>query len=101
AGTSSGGTAGVSSGGSAGAGGCNAPEQCVSLNCVSHVCQPATCSDGIKNGGEGDEDCGGPCPAKCAIGMQCGGASDCVAGAHSSAACVSGTCGLGTCTSGF
>lgn len=73
----------------------------MSLNCVSHVCQPATCSDGIKNGGEGDEDCGGPCPAKCAIGMQCGGASDCVAGAHSSAACVSGTCGLGTCTSGF
>ncbi len=34
--------------------------------CLAGVCTPAaTCNDGVVNQGEGDVDCGGPCPATC------------------------------------
>ncbi|HVY45255.1 MAG TPA: hypothetical protein VHB21_05220, partial [Minicystis sp.] len=39
----------------------------------------ATCSDGVRNQGETDVDCGGPCPSKCALGRHCSTATDCVA----------------------
>lgn len=39
----------------------------------------ATCTDGVKNGMETDQDCGGSCPA-CGIGKKCGGNPDCATG---------------------
>ena len=44
------------------------------------------CSDGIKNGGESDVDCGGTCP-RCATGKTCASRNDCA-----SARCEAGTC---------
>ena len=42
-----------------------------------------TCTDGAKNGGETDVDCGGTCAARCAVGKACAVSAD----------CTSGTCG--------
>lgn len=42
-----------------------------------------TCTDGAKNGGETDVDCGGTCAVRCAIGKACAVSAD----------CASGTCG--------
>jgi hypothetical protein len=54
--------------------------------CTNGACNP-TCDDGIKNQGEGDIDCGGPCQ-KCPVGRTCGAATD----------CRTGTCNGGRCT---
>jgi hypothetical protein len=43
-----------------------------------------TCGDGVRNGGETDVDCGGPCP-KCADGKECYGGNE-------GADCQSGEC---------
>ena len=52
------------------------------------VCVSApTCSDGIKNQDETDEDCGGETCGKCADTKVCNTASDCVSGV-----CKSNTC---------
>ena len=34
-------------------------------SCVDGTCVPATCDDGVRNQGEGDIDCGGPCAISC------------------------------------
>ena len=47
------------------------------------------CSDNIKDNGETDIDCGGPCPAKCAVDKRCNTLADC-----ETASCVSGFCQL-------
>ena len=62
--------------------------------CVLGVCQPAvpvasvapTCTDGIKNQGETDVDCGGPC-TPCGASLGCSGAQDCA-----SSTCVNNHC---------
>jgi hypothetical protein len=59
------------------------------------ACYPASCSDGIKDGGETDVDCGSPmgsasaswCPG-CANGKPCLTASDCSSLACADAVCV-------------
>ncbi len=57
-----------------------------------------SCSDGIKNGGESDVDCGGglgsPCPP-CADAKKCGSATDCLSGV-----CKDGICQPPSCTDG-
>ena len=59
---------------------------CISGVCKSgtHLCQPPTCADGVKNGNETDVDCGGSgfngapaCPA-CADKKHCAKNTDCV-----------------------
>jgi hypothetical protein len=52
-------------------------------------CAPATCSDGLKNEGESDVDCGGPCPP-CADGKTCGTGTDCASLVCSGGLCISG-----------
>lgn len=47
---------------------------------------PLTCFDGVKNAGETDLDCGGPC-ARCEDGRSCQAVGDC-----QSAQCVTGIC---------
>lgn len=52
------------------------------------------CFDGIRNGGEGDVDCGGSCAARCSTNQTCQAGDDCASGV------CDGTCGLPTCTDG-
>jgi hypothetical protein len=51
-----------------------------------------TCTDLIKNGGETDVDCGGPCASKCAVNLGCSVNGDCKTGScsHFYCALVSG-----------
>lgn len=58
---------------------CNSGTDCTSGVCSGSpkTCQVPTCSDNVKNGNEGDKDCGGPCPSKCSLGQSCKAAADC------------------------
>jgi hypothetical protein len=42
--------------------------------------QPATCSNGLKDGAEGDIDCGGACDKKCVDAQACRAPADCATG---------------------
>jgi hypothetical protein len=54
-------------------------------------CNPPSCMDGVKNGGESDVDCGGMCP-RCSDGKSCASAVDC-----SSSSCQMGLCAPAAC----
>ncbi len=73
---------------------CKLNSDCISniCNATTHVCEPNNqsvdyCSDGSKDHGETDIDCGGPC-APCSAGYKCLNDSDCVSGDI----CSDGTC---------
>jgi hypothetical protein len=69
---------------------CTKPAECVSGYCTAGgVCATPTCTDGVKNGGETDQDCGGPttCP-RCAVDATCTSGTDCASGRCG----TSGTC---------
>jgi hypothetical protein len=97
----------VDCGGSCGATCTDSPvaQMCmVGSDCISHVCggagptvcQPPSCTDGVKNGAETDVDCGGP--ACDAAGHTCADLAHCAV----SADCTNATCfgsGLGMCVS--
>ncbi|MFO0762735.1 MAG: hypothetical protein U0359_40230 [Byssovorax sp.] len=74
---------------------CLLDADCMSNVCQSNACAPAKCDDGVKNQGEGDVDCGGPCPDKCVTGKTCSIPQDCVGGV-----CSAGTC-VPSCTDGL
>ncbi|CAF1327644.1 unnamed protein product [Adineta ricciae] len=62
---------------------CKINGDCANGNCnkYNHTCQPYSCSDGNKNQGEGDVDCGGPCTAAlCSLNQTCNVNSDCTNG---------------------
>ncbi len=44
---------------------------------ATKTCAPATCADGVKNGGESDVDCGGPSCKPCGPEQACTVAADC------------------------
>jgi hypothetical protein len=54
---------------------------CASGVCAGSTCQPPTCTDGVRNGGESDVDCGGPTCPRCARCRACGSDADCADGA--------------------
>jgi hypothetical protein len=61
---------------------------CATDTCSAGVCvQPFTCSNRVKDIGEGDVDCGGICDRKCAVSSTCGTSRDC-----SSEVCTAGKC---------
>src|SRR5262249_23511990 len=62
-----------------------ASSDCGSGYCGSGICRSA-CTDGVKDFGETDVDCGGPCP-DCAQGRRCDNLSDCQSGV-----CMDGGC---------
>lgn len=70
---------------------CLQHEDCVSNYCKEVdgelVCAEAFCDDNIKNGFEGDIDCGGTCSNKCSSGQSCNENEDC-----ESNICNSGVC---------
>jgi hypothetical protein len=65
---------------------CLVGADCPSMVCKAGKCAAAGCGDGVKNGGESDIDCGGPC-SDCEVGEGCGGPADCVSGV-----CTAGKC---------
>src|SRR5262249_42044552 len=78
---------------------------CSSQVCAGGLCQPPLCNDGVKNQGETDTDCGGPCGATCAPGKSCSDNVDCgaLAPACSQATprvCVRSSCAFGTAGAG-
>ena len=68
--------------------------------CASGRCPGAPpadeCHDRVRDGGESDVDCGGPCAAKCPAGRGCGGPSDC-----QTAGCDGGKCRAASCSDGI
>jgi hypothetical protein len=72
---------------------CATPDDCVSKVCTDQVCQPATCSDGVINQNESDQDCGGVCtPTKyCALDQSCNGPADCASYVCTETRCVPDT----------
>ncbi len=64
-------------------GSCGVDADCLGGTCANatKTCQSFSCTDGIKNGDEGDVDCGGSCTSKCAVGQACLAPTDCAAGA--------------------
>jgi hypothetical protein len=69
---------------------------------TGHACAMPSCSDGARNGGETDVDCGGPCVAKCGPGKSCFADGDC-ASAHCYVAgggAGSATCHADLCSDG-
>lgn len=58
---------------------CVLDDDCVSDFChpTNQVCTAPLCTDGFTNGGETDEDCGGPTCSTCDDGDTCAGDSDC------------------------
>lgn len=69
---------------------CSIAEDCQSNACDAGACRAPSCTDGVRDGYEGDIDCGGSCPA-CATGMLCAADSDCTSGSCSNGA-ERGTC---------
>ena len=61
---------------------------CMSMVCdpIDLTCTPPACDDGLQNGDETDEDCGGMCGATCEPGEMCLDGGDCL-----SAGCDPGT----------
>jgi hypothetical protein len=48
--------------------------------CVGDACVPLTCTNGLKDGGETDNDCGGSTCRKCSGGRRCETGDDCFSG---------------------
>jgi len=59
------------------------------------VCAEASCDDGVRNGGEPNVDCGGPCPPCADAGARCRSGGDCA-----SRVCASGLCAAAACDDG-
>ena len=82
---------------------CSVSSDCASGVCdgASLMCQPPTCTDGVRNGGESGVDCGGGagagCVALCGVGGGCTNDGDCASGTcdTSTATCAAQTCGDG------
>jgi formylglycine-generating enzyme required for sulfatase activity len=56
---------------------CTTGDECPSGVCVAASCQTSTNTDGVRNGGETDIDCGGPHPDKCSADKGCLTGADC------------------------
>jgi hypothetical protein len=75
---------------------CNTDADCNNARCQATVCQPQTCSDGLKNQTETAIDCGGSsgCP-KCGPGQTCAIGTDCDCTYCSGGLCSNAVCGDG------
>ncbi|MBX3224746.1 MAG: hypothetical protein KF795_29790 [Labilithrix sp.] len=79
---------------------CERADQCASGICRAHACAAPACDDGVKNGAEGDVDCGGTCSARCALAQSCHVGADCASTHCSGGSCVECTEGA-HCRSGI
>jgi VCBS repeat protein len=60
--------------------GCDSAADCKSGNCVSGMCVPLPCVNGVRDGAETDVDCGGGTCRKCSGGRHCLSNDDCFNG---------------------
>lgn len=60
--------------------------------CLLNKCLAPGCFDGVKNGDEGDKDCGGSCPLKCLDGASCNMPGDCLSAACPANKCLPSSC---------
>jgi FG-GAP-like repeat len=60
--------------------GCDSAADCKSGNCVSGMCVPMPCVNGVRDGAETDVDCGGGTCRKCSGGRHCLSNDDCFNG---------------------
>jgi formylglycine-generating enzyme required for sulfatase activity len=67
---------------------CVVGSDCINGECVKGVCQAATATDSVKNGGETGVDCGGPSAPACKAGEGCLKASDCASAVCKSSLCL-------------
>ncbi len=74
--------------------GCLSDGDCAGQICKLSSCVPTGCSNGLKDGGETDVDCGGPC-SPCADAKTCVIDNDCL-----SLVCKGKTCKSPTCSDG-
>jgi hypothetical protein len=74
---------------------CSAPASCKDGICTDGRCAERSCFDQVKNGTEGDIDCGGDCAARCKDGRSCIEMSDCASGVCKTGICAEPTCGDG------
>jgi len=81
---------------------CHLAGDCASGICAGMgpdgICQPPSCTDGIRNGAETDTDCGGTCApvSRCAVGARCATGSDCATASCSPGGiCLGSSCGDG------
>lgn len=74
---------------------CLGAAECSGGLCQQHQCVPLGCNDGVKNGDETAQDCGGADCAPCADGEICVVDADCA-----SEVCTSNVCAVPTCADG-
>lgn len=70
---------------------CTVPEDCQTGGCTSGRCRAATCTDGVRDGFEGDVDCGAGCP-KCINGQRCAASPDCESNSCTASVGTPGVC---------
>ena len=75
--------------------GCLSDADCPAQLCKGSICVPMGCSDALKDSGETDVDCGGPC-VPCADTLECLVSSDCQSDVCKGKTCKAPTCGDGT-----
>ncbi len=70
---------------------CTLPEDCQTGGCTNGRCRAATCTDGVRDGFEGDIDCGAGCP-KCTNGQRCAANPDCESNSCTASVGTPGMC---------
>ncbi len=78
---------------------CVVGRDCQSGRCSRGWCLPPSCDDGLENGDETGQDCGGACAA-CGEGAGCLSADDCASGVCSAGICVHPGCSDGVVNGG-
>ena len=66
---------------------CSVGADCISTVCTYGKCTQPTPTDGAKNNGESDVDCGGNYAPRCAAGKACDAAADCTSAVCTGAVC--------------
>ncbi|WP_437828350.1 hypothetical protein [Sorangium sp. So ce1153] len=74
---------------------CNQGTDCIEGVCSDNRCARAACDDEVRNGSEGDVDCGGPSCVPCGRKKRCAVHDDCASGVCSLGQCQEQTCGDG------
>lgn len=70
---------------------CTVPEDCQTEGCTGGRCDVATCTDGVRDGFEGDVDCGAACP-RCTNGQRCAANPDCTSNSCTASVGTPGVC---------
>lgn len=71
---------------------CKQGTDCIDGVCEGGLCEPPTCTDGVKNGSETDVDCGTSSCPRCSAGQGCKLGADCTSGVCWKAVCQAPTC---------